>query len=113
MFKIDPEATERAGFKDPRSYVGMPPPSGRFHPGTDHACVYLFGKEDVGARRDEIRKKNEGLCEYCGRLCWWSGELHHRVGGNGAQRCWCYENLAWVCKECHFREQGRIIGGRR
>jgi 5-methylcytosine-specific restriction endonuclease McrA len=103
MIKVDPEATAQARFRDPRSYVGF-----RTHPETEHACVYLFG-EDVGERRDAIREKYEGNCSYCGEYCWFSGELHHKVGGLGPQRCWCFENLTWSCKRCHEAEHGRTI----
>jgi 5-methylcytosine-specific restriction endonuclease McrA len=107
MLRVDKETTARAGFRDPRSYVGF-----RIHPDTEHACVYLFG-EDVGERRAEIRARHNARCVFCGAYCWVFGELHHVDGGLGPQRCWCYENLTWACGECHRVQHGRMIGGRK
>ena len=96
MLKRNRQLTEAANFHDPRSYV-----ANWNHPGTDHACEYLKGKEDVGARREEIRAFWKGKCAECGRYCPTFGHLHHIKGGLGKQRCWCRENLIFLCGPCH------------
>lgn len=94
--KKDKALTAEREFLDPRSYIGQ-----RIHPGTTHQCVYLKGK-DVGVVRLEVFERDEGICWNCGTYCDWNdGEMHHLVGGLGAQRCWCLANLGWNCRKCH------------
>ena len=107
MLRVDKEATERAGFKDPRSYVCLA--SFRIHQGTEHPCTYLAGA-DVGIRRAEVFFLAHYRCAACGRYCpedgelWQRGHLDHIVGGLGAQRCYCYENLQLLCPDCHVKK---------
>jgi len=105
-YKKDREATARAHFKDPRSYVSL-----RIHPGQRFACVYLKG-EDVGAVRERIRCWYNYSCAECGRYCSETGHLHHIVGGLGAQRCWCEVNLIWLCELCHKDKHVQISWSR-
>ena len=96
MIKVDKEATRAAKFHDLRSYIAT-----WLHPNTTHACRYLYG-EDVQDQRYHVFEVDQGKCFNCG--AWYgprSGELHHRQGGLGRQRCWCLENLAWSCPKCH------------
>lgn len=102
-FKKDREATRKAKFLDARSYVSL-----RIHPETRHACVFLKGK-DVESVRNRIFARERGRCWNCGAyygLQW--GELRHLKGGNGADRCYCDENLGWGCPKCHTLEHGRF-----
>ena len=102
MITVEQHLTAAARFLDPRSYVGA-----RIHPGTSHHCQYLRGPEDVGKMRAAVRAAAKGNCHYCGEYCWVRGELHHKQGGRGPQRCWCEENLVWACRQCHREEHGR------
>jgi len=95
-YKRDKQATELRGFLDPRSYV-----SHRIHPGTEHPCEFLYGR-DVGVARLEVFAREKGRCWSCLTECNWDiGEMHHLKGGLGAQRCECLENLRWSCPHCH------------
>ena len=101
MLRVDKQQTEEMSFNDKRSYVGN-----RMHPGTEHQCVYLKGR-DRSVRRAVIFSRSKGLCELCGDFCPFTGEMHHVKGGLGAQRCDCAENLVWACRECHRQAHGR------
>lgn len=107
MLRRDIQATEQAGFKDPASYVCLA--SFRIHPGTDHPCTYL-GPKDIGIRRAEVFFLAHNRCWYCGAYCpeegplGVRGELDHVVGGLGAQRCYCFENLRVACHSCHVKK---------
>ena len=104
MLRIDKEATKQAQFLDKRSYVGN-----RIfaHPGTNHQCVYLFGK-DASLRRHYVVLLQGGKCKCCGQSCIaGSSELDHIVGGSKVNRCWCFENLQYLCRECHTKKHGR------
>ena len=63
---------------------------------------YLFGV-DASRRREEIYKREAGLCAECGK--WMredsAYELDHIKGGYGAQRTWNPENLRILCGKCH------------
>jgi hypothetical protein len=105
--KRDWAETAARQFKDKRSYVGF-----RVHPGTSHCCVYLFG-DDVTALRVQIFHAAHGLCWKCGQwVGWFDGEMHHRKGGLGRQRCYCIENQAWSCAGCHRPEHMQVRLGR-
>lgn len=102
-FKINREATKAAAFLDRRSYVSL-----RIHPATEHPCIFLKGK-DVEIVRLRIFEREKGRCWNCGAYYGWNyGELRHLEGGNGAERCWCDENLGWGCPKCHHLEHGRF-----
>ena len=94
--KRDRALTESADFLDKRSYIGQ-----RVHPGTDHQCDYLRG-DDARLRRMDVFVRDHGRCQNCGAWYGWEwGEMHHLKGGLGLDRCWCMENLAWSCPQCH------------
>ena len=108
MLRRDKELTAMRKFNDPRSFV-----ANWKHPGTEHPCVYLKGR-DVGERRQIVYDEAKGRCFYCG--AWYGpnyGELHHLRGGLGNQRCWCIENLAWVCPRCHRTHHGHTRFGEK
>jgi len=95
-FKPDREATAAAHFLDSKSYV-----SHFTHPGTNHQCIFLRGK-DVEIARMEVFEREKGRCWKCGAYYGWKyGHLHHKEGGLGARRCWCESNLEWSCPRCH------------
>ena len=97
--KADRALTLAMKFQNPKSFIGQ-----RIHPGTNHQCVYLKGK-DVGPARLAIYERDKGLCQTCGRHADWDdGEMHHKAGGLGLQRCSCAENLEWQCGPCHRRK---------
>jgi hypothetical protein len=100
--KFDIERTANAGFLDKRSYW------------TVHGKVFLFGA-DKSARREEIYRRDQGTCCYCGCLAGWNsfsgwdaGEWHHdpplSKGGDDS-----LEGGKWTCKPCHRREDGRQV----
>lgn len=102
--KRDVQLTKAAKFLDPRSFIVQ-----NLHPNTNHACVYLKGK-DVGPARLRIFERDKGRCQACGAWYGWDwGELHHLKGGLGLQRCWCPENLAWSCPKCHRSVHARPL----
>jgi|SRR5579859_7359 len=96
---IDVERTTAANFLDRRSFWHR------------NGHVYLKGK-DASAARDRISMRDRGICqlqlEGCRGLAW-RGELEHKQGGFGLQRCWCDHNLRWSCKPCHAKKHGRVI----
>jgi hypothetical protein len=103
MLSRDPELTQAMYatgiFQDQRqrSYIAY-----HIHPGTNHRCRYTFGL-DVYTVREEIHLRSGGFCEGCERKHYIGkeGQLHHIQGGRGKQRCWCAENLQWVCQRYH------------
>jgi len=96
MIRRDKAATQMAGFLDKRSYISF-----RIHPGTQHACIFLKGK-DVEVMRRLVFQREQGHCQVCRAYYGWNyGEMDHIVGGRGPQRCWCAENLRWLCPEHH------------
>jgi hypothetical protein len=101
-FKPNREATAAQGFLNTGSYVSF-----RLHPGTDHPCQFLKGK-DVEVIRLAVFEREKGRCWNCGAYYGWNyGHLRHLAGGNGARRCWCPENLGWGCPKCHKSEHVR------
>ena len=95
-------------FVDPkrRSYVAQ-----KLHPGTDHPCVFLRGK-DRSNRRDELFKRVKGLCINCKRYRDEDhGDMSHEVS-RGRGGCDCWENLAWRCTffvaNCHTKEHPQV-----
>lgn len=99
VLRRDPEATAKAEFNDPRSYISF------------DGHQYLFGL-DATLMRDKICERDKAKCHYCGVSVGWAyGELHHLVGGRGRQRTWDDDNLVWACGPCH-RKQHVQIGGR-
>jgi len=108
MPKRDVELTKRMHFMHKDSFVGQ-----RMHPGTNHPCIYRRGK-DVGPARLVIYERDKGRCQYCGVFADWdSGEIHHKEGGLGLQRCSCPENLAWACAPCHRKQHPQVQWTRR
>lgn len=113
MPKRDEQATALAKFHDPRSYV-----ANWNHQGTDHPCIYLKGREDKGAQREAIFRRDKFRCQACGRLLSLDGELapvgewHHKKGGLGRQRCDCIENAELRCPpwlgDCHSGEHVQV-----
>ncbi len=104
----DKALTAERRFLDPKSYIGQ-----RVHPGTDHPCQYLKGK-DVGVVRLLIFERERGRCWNCGAYYGWDyGELRHLKGGLGLERCWCPENLGWGCPKCHRSEHVRVRWSRK
>jgi hypothetical protein len=102
--KKDKEATKARKFMNPKSYV-----SSRIHPETSHPCQYLKGK-DVEIVRMVIFEREKGRCFNCGAYYGWDyGEMHHKLGGLGPQRCFCEENLTWSCRRCHTNAHARIL----
>jgi hypothetical protein len=72
------------------------------HPGTNHRCEYLFGKDRI-RRHNEIRERANGFCQGCEHAHYLGleGEWHHIKGGLGRQRCDCRENGLYVCTKFH------------
>lgn len=91
---VDRERTEKAQFRDKRSYW------------TNAGHMYLFGidAQDV---RAIIYARDRGNCNVCGIACGVFGELDHIKGGNTDDRCWCNHNLQWICRPCHRKKHLR------
>lgn len=112
VFKRDPVATLERQFVDRDSYVSF-----RLHPGTDHPCIYLAGDDVLQARRrifdrDKHKCSLRLVCKGIEILpfegsIYDRGHLEHLNGGDGADRCWCDENLRLACYGCHVVKDGR------
>lgn len=115
--KRDRELTEEAYklgvFVDAkrRSYVSQ-----KLHPGTDHHCCFLRGK-DRSNRRAELFKRVKGICINCKRYRDEEhGDMSHELS-RGKGGCDCWENLAWRCTffvaNCHTKEHPQVQWSRR
>ena len=72
----DEEATQRANFHDPRSYISF---AGHY---------YLEGRLDKVEMREKIYDRAHGFCQLCGkRAGWFRGEWHHAQDTRGGRRC--------------------------
>ena len=101
----DKHATANAGFCDPRSFVSRP----WFNDGTVH--VYLKGA-DASAARTRTMERYKGKCALCGAVVGTSGEMDHILNGP-TKRCWCENNLRWLCKPCHRERHVHVKWSRK
>lgn len=93
----DEIATKAAHFADPDSYI-------------ENGHEYLEGF-DRSRRRLDVFVRDGRRCVTCGEMTTWkTGEMHHKQGGLGKQRCDCLHNLEWRCGECHSKEHVQIKG---
>jgi 5-methylcytosine-specific restriction endonuclease McrA len=51
--------------------------------------------------RGLVYSRDLGICQVCRKFVGLAGELDHIIGGNTDARCWCAENLQWICSTCH------------
>lgn len=111
---FDREATEAAGFVDPRSYIRRSKDGGT-------PLVFRFGL-DMNELRKMAFERSRGFCEQLingllGHRCqrnvsWETGELHHSpplsAGGDDS-----LESVRFVCRRCHVNSHNRITKWKR
>ena len=104
----DSEATKARNFLSRYSYVSF-----RIHPGTNHPCVYLAGRDCNGWKIHVYLNSGPiarylARCAECGEITGWNvGEADHIEHVNKVVRCWCEENGRWLCKSCHKKRHVR------
>ena len=103
---IDREATKAANFVSKKSWI------------SNAGAHHLFAL-DKTIRRQQILSRDNYTCQKCGRKnLIWEGDTPHsaewdHIHGRGKTHGDEMSNGQTLCRHCHVRKTGRMIGGRK